>query len=256
MQPEIQLGSWSISSYFLILSLDFCLLLFWIKYRSMKKGLHAKLALDVGIISSIFGLIGARVFHIFYEQAAFYSRFPIEAIKLWQGGFVILPGLASGIIAGVFYLKIKKQPVLLWLDFYSPVLSLGYLIGRWACFLQGCCYGHPTESQIGFHFQILKESGEEFARLPTQLFASFGELFVLAILLLLEKNEEKFKLGTGVLFSIWLFGHGLNRVIMEVFRDDPRGQLLLGFGISFWVSIVMIVMGTVIWRFRSKTSSP
>jgi phosphatidylglycerol:prolipoprotein diacylglycerol transferase len=255
MYPELQIGSWSISTYFLTISLVFSVLFVWLKIRSQKFGLSTRLALDVGILSSIGGLLGARAFHVVYEAPQFYLQHPEFIFKLWQGGYVFMGGVLLGSFIGLLWLHYQKAAVYPWLDLFAPIVSLGYALGRWACFFQGCCYGKKTDSLWGVHFEVLKHAGEDFARYPTQLFASFGELVVFFTLLLLEKKKSQ-QLKPGQLFSLWLIGHGINRMFMEVLRDDPRGPLYLGFGISFWISAAALIVGVFIYVKRRSALKP
>ena len=250
MYPELQLGSWTLPSYFLVISIDFCLMLLWLQLRSRQKGFSPKDALDVGFFSAFVGLLGARLFYVFYEQPHYYFRNPLAVFKLWEGGFVFLPGTLFGLAAGLFVLHRRKQSLFPWLDLFAPVIGLGYSLGRWACFLQGCCYGYETQSALGIHFHSLNHQGETLTRYPTQVFASLGELGLVTLLLLLEKSQFQ-KWPSGILFGCWLVGHGLNRMFMEVFRDDPRGLLIRGLGVSFWIASVLVVSGFLLIILRS-----
>lgn len=254
MRPEFHLGSWSFSSYFIIISLDFCLMLFWLKHRSKKLGFPVKRALDVGMISALTGLIIARLFHVFYEFPQYYLENPSAVFKVWEGGYVILPGLMGAFAVGLLWLKRTEGNLLSWLDLFAPILALGYSLGRWACFFQGCCYGKQTDSLIGVHFHQLLDSGETIGRYPTQIFASLGELIVFIVLLFLEKYGRD-RLKPGQLFGFWLMGHGLNRMVMEVFRDDPRGPLLFNLGVSFWIALSLVGVGSIFMKSKTTTSN-
>jgi phosphatidylglycerol:prolipoprotein diacylglycerol transferase len=242
MHPELHFGSWSLPTYFLIISIDFCLMLVWLRRRSRHRGLSVKLALDTAIIGTLAGFVAARLFHVFYEYPGFYLENPSYIFKLWEGGYVILPGLFVGAMVCIWWLRFLKQPLGVWLDVFAPVLALGYSLGRWACFFQGCCYGRTTESILGVHLEVLQQQGESFARYPTQIFASVGEIFLFVGLMLLERGFHR-KLVAGQLFAFWMLGHGTNRIIMELFRDDPRGPLLVGLGVSFWFALGFVFLG-------------
>lgn len=252
MYPFIHFENWELSTYFLTISIDFCLMLLWLRFRSQKSGLSVKLALDTGILASLGGLVGARLVHVIYEYPSFYRERPSYILKLWEGGYVFLGGIFFGIVTGVFWLRWHKQKIFLWLDLFAPIISLGYSLGRWACFFQGCCYGRPTDSSFGVHFEVLHDAGETFARYPTQILASFGELLLVIFLLVVERGKRWVPVK-GQLFSLWMIGHGLNRALMETLRDDPRGPLILQMGISFWLAVGLILTGTVFYIKLSGT---
>lgn len=242
MYPELHFESWSLSTYFLIISIDFCLLFFYLRLRARKRGLPIVPTLDLGIFVTIFGFLGARLFHVFYEEPTFYAANPLSIFKVWEGGYVFLGGVIAGFISGLAWLKLRKQPIKRYLDLFAPILALGYALGRLACFFQGCCYGKQTDSIWGLHFDLLIQAGENMARHSTQLYAFGGELLLYFILIKTEK-KKKDSLPEGQLFTYWMIGHGINRMVMELFRDDPRGPLWLGMGISFWMALTLLITG-------------
>lgn len=247
MLPELYFFSWSIPTYFLILSLDFSVLFLVLRKRVSLYQKNFKTGLDVGIIGSTAGFLGARLFHVFYEAPAFYLNSPLSFFKVWYGGFVVLPGLLVGILVGLLWLWHKKEDLRVWLDIFAPLFAFGYFVGRWACFLQGCCYGRHTDHWTGLQFAIPLALGDSLPRWPTQLFASLGEGVLLLLLLIVERSLRKEPNLTykkaGLLFEIWLIGHGINRMLMETLRDDERGPLLVGWGVSFWIALLVFALG-------------
>jgi phosphatidylglycerol:prolipoprotein diacylglycerol transferase len=191
-------------------------------------------------------MAGARLFHIFYEAPEHYRAHPWAIFHIWEGGFVFLAGVLCGLAFGVWWLHRRHLSPLVWLDFYAPVLALGYSLGRWACFFQGCCYGRPTDSIWGLHSEYEPHA---LGRYPTQFFASFGEVILFFILLGLQK-QKSFSLKPGQLFAVWMLGHGINRMGMEVFRDDPRGPLWAGLGVSFWLAAGMVLVGLSFYLYQ------
>jgi phosphatidylglycerol:prolipoprotein diacylglycerol transferase len=78
-------------------------------------------------------------------------------------------------------------------------------------------------------------------RHPTQAYAFLWEF---ALLLVLRKVEPRLR-TSGVLFNLWLIGHGAGRILMEVFRDDPRGELILGLSLGIWMALGLAVFGAL-----------
>jgi phosphatidylglycerol:prolipoprotein diacylglycerol transferase len=63
-------------------------------------------------------------------------------------GKSILGGISGGylaVMAAKRYLGIVRPTG----DLFALALAAGEAIGRWGCFLAGCCYGKPTESSWG-----------------------------------------------------------------------------------------------------------
>lgn len=206
-------------------------------------------------------LLGSRGLHIFYEDFDYYREHPLDVFKVWQGGFVFYGGLLGAFLGLLIFTRIKKESTWKWLDFYAPVTALGYAIGRIGCFLTGCCYGRECDLPWAIEFTL--PGLPPGLRHPTQLYATFWELGVLALLLFWEnrkrlgKTVPKFLRPPGSVFVVWLMLHGLGRLIMELFRDDYRGAEPYGISISAWISMALVsISGTwllfALQRARSK----
>lgn len=232
MYPLIDIGIIKIQTYFLVQVLVFSGVLFWVVNRSEKFQFNKVFILDLTFILAFFGFIFARLFHVFFENFTYYFYRPIEIFYFWQGGFVFLGGFLGALVAGIAFVKLKKKFELLpaLLDFYAPVLALSYALGRVGCFLAGCCYGKYCHLPWAIQ-----------ERHPTQLYAVLSDGVLFFILYYLEKNKTLLKLGRrGILFAIWLMGHGVGRFILEFYRDDFRGPIYL-FSLSGWISLAMII---------------
>lgn len=201
----------------------------WFIRRSTQRGLDKITAIDLSLTVLTGGFLGARLLHVFYEEPELYSLKPLAVLYIWNGGFVYLGGVVGAMIAAVAYCKYKLEPFWYWADVATPPIALGYAIGRLACFLNGCCYGREAEVP----WAILLHGAH---RHPTQLYATFWELAVVALLLL---TQSKFK-TSGMMFNVWLMLHGAGRIVMEVFRDDPRGATILGVSLGTAMSVLLM----------------
>src|SRR5205823_5996367 len=134
-------------------------------------------------------------------------------------------GLLGGMGGAIGYLLLKRFEVWIWLDRLCLPLGLGYAIGRIGCFLNGCCYGKICEFPWAISFPAHANWGMAMLpRHPTQLYAVILEFLIVYGLMTLEKL--KFFRKSGQLAAIWLIAHGINRLIMEHWRDDERGSLI------------------------------
>lgn len=235
------------------MSLLFTGLVFYVNRRSFKRDHSGATALDLFLWVVIGGAIGARLLHVVYEEPAYYLENPLRVFYFWQGGFVFYGGVIAGFFAGWLNLKIKKQSFPLWLDFFVPVISLGYAIGRWACFLAGCCYGKICDLPWAVSVQQI-DTQQNFTvavhRHPTQLYASVLEFALLYVVLRFEK-QQYFAKKPGHLFFFWLGVHSLARVFVELFRDDDRGAMIGPISISMFLSFVFAATSFVI-LFRKR----
>lgn len=241
--PVIRLGeSLSVPSYFVIVSIAFCISLFVLVARARKLHLNRNTALDLSLVVMVSGFIGARLLHVFFEAPAHYAEDPWRVFEVWRGGFVWFGGVIAAGLFAAFFLRIKALPAGRWLDLFAPVLALGYGLGRVACLFAGCCHGDVCELPSGV-----------LIRYPTQGFAALWELAVFALLLKLERARSgsakpaRFFRPSGQLFIAWIILHAIGRMIMELFRADDRGPQLASLSLATWISFGLLLAGVTVF---------
>lgn len=236
MLPYIYLFKFKLPTYPLIISLVYCLALISIFIMLKNKSNQRRQALDIFFLLCFASFFGARLFHILFESLDFYLQNPLQAFYFWNGGFVYYGGLLVGALALFIYAKFEQLNIFKWFDFFAPILSSGYLLGRFACLLNGCCYGTPTK--LPWSIQFVDEYGGYLARHPTQIYLSIGETpFLLFYYFYLRKR----KFSSGVIFLIWILFHSISRFIIEFYRDDFRG-IIWGLSLSGWTSLLLIIL--------------
>ena len=213
--------------YFVVCALAFIISMLLLVRRADRSVLSRNRALDTALVLMIAGFIGSRLFHIFFEEPAYYLEHPWRVFDIWSGGFVWYGGALLGAVSAILFLVWKREPLLRWMDLFAPVGALGYAIGRMACVLTGCCYGRVFSM------------GGELYRHPTQTYAVVWELAALALLLFCENRSLVRR--SGALFFLWLGLHACGRIVMESFRDDPRGPSVFGLSVSTCISVLLLI---------------
>jgi phosphatidylglycerol---prolipoprotein diacylglyceryl transferase len=246
MFPLLQFGSIQIPTFFLVISLSLSFLLIWfsttIDHQSEPMN-NRKIAFDLVILLLVGGLLGARFFHVFYEEAPYYRSYPAEIFKLWNGGFTYYGGLIAAVPLTLLYCYLKRVSFLRWADLFTPFVSVAYALGRVGCFLEGCCYGKYCQLPWAIN-----------NRHPTQIYMILGELITLALVLfVLKRPLRKFH---GHIFFAWLSLHALSRFIIEYFRDDPRGAQLSGLYVSQVFSLVVIAAAITFFSMQKRSRRP
>ena len=61
--------------------------------------------LDIGIYGGFAGLIGGRLWDVFFFDWEYYSNHLLEIPFVWQGGMAIQGGIVAGVLAGIVYCK-------------------------------------------------------------------------------------------------------------------------------------------------------
>ncbi len=270
MYPYLKLSEQLlIPTFYLVISLTASFLALWVVYRARSKNLPVSDALDIGLALLVGGFLGARLFHVLYEEPQFYFAHPMEILKLWHGGYVFYGGVFGALALGSLLLWYKQKKLgntgfastfWPWADFFAPIVALGYALGRIGCFLNGCCFGHPSSLPWALTFPSHSHWGMSLSsRHPTQLYAFVWEMLLVGALLWWDRRGSKLTSSPpipGQLFLLWLAGHSLGRILMELFRDDFRGPQMLGGILSISSLISLVLLGTalaLLWGlFREK----
>ena len=106
---------------------------------------------DMGLYCGLAGIVGARLWDVFFFDWAYYQDHLLEIPFVWQGGMAIQGGVLAGAIAG--YLYTKRHGIDTW-EFAdivaAPAVIIGQSIGRMANLLNGDAFGsHPFADPSG-----------------------------------------------------------------------------------------------------------
>ncbi|MCX5695536.1 MAG: prolipoprotein diacylglyceryl transferase [Candidatus Omnitrophica bacterium] len=232
MHPEIcKIGPLTIYSYGLALVIAFMVSTFLAARLAKKNGIDPDIIFNLSFLIFISGIAGARIFYVI-NNLSYYSQKPLEIIMLQKGGLAWFGGLITGVFCGIFYLRLKKLPVLKIADLFAPFAALGQAIGRLGCFLNGCCFG--KESAYGIYSPV-----QEAVLIPTQLYSSLLLVIIFIILRVLQGRPHK----EGQIFFIYLLLYCAKRFFMEFFRGDSPAflfQLTLFQVISIVIFIIAL----------------
>ena len=231
MLPEIRLSDhFILPTYIVYLSLLFSGLVLLLPKYAQSRRLEPKEALNISLVLMVVGFLGARLFHVFYEEWPLYREQPERILYFWLGGFVFFGGAIPATLAAWIYLKLNHLPFPEWSDFFAPLGALGYGLGRLSCWFSGCCYGTTCDLPWAID-----------GRHPTQLYAVLWELIVFG-LLISQRHRIVSRLHLGGVFWTWVFLHALGRILMEGLRADFRGPLIFGFSVSAVLCIVLLLL--------------
>ncbi len=215
MMPMISFGQISIPSFFVVISLSLSFLVIYLSMRIDSHGVSSTIAYDLALVLMIFGFVGGRLMHVFFEEWPYYEKYPYQILYFWQGGYVFFGGFFASFISALIYCRIKKIQFLKMADFFSPLLSLAHAFGRLGCLLAGCCYGLKCNLPWALE-----------GRHPTVIYLIVGEFLIYLYLLFFERYIKSLKENglSGAVFFKWVLLHSLLRLNVEYYRDDFRGS--------------------------------
>ncbi|MDD3345206.1 MAG: prolipoprotein diacylglyceryl transferase [Candidatus Omnitrophica bacterium] len=234
MLPEIcHIGNFTVYSYGLMLVLAFFVSVHFAGRQAARQGVEPAKIFDLCFYVFIAGIAGSRVLYV-VNNFAYFAAHPLEIVMLQRGGMAIFGGIIFGFACAFIFIRKNKMGLLFTLDLLAPFVALGQSIGRIGCFLNGCCYGRPSE--FGLYFP---SAGQKL--IPTQLYSS---LLLFLIFLALRFLQTRKHPPGQVVFS-YLFLYSVARFCIEFFRNDsPR--IFHGLTIFQIFSLAMFLVSVVL----------
>jgi len=235
----LKIGSLSIHGYGLMIGIGVIVALVVAAKRAKKSGLDTDFVYGLGLVTLVFGFIGAKLLYCIVEIEPFLN----EPMRVLSGsGFVLYGGIIGGILTAMIYCKHKKVDFFAYFDLAPPSVALAQGFGRIGCFLAGCCYGRETDSAIGvmFHNSSIAPNGVKL--IPTQLFSSAGDFLIAIVLLLYARKDPK----TGKVGALYLVFYSMGRFIIEFFRSDYRGNVGV-LSTSQFISLIILAIGAAMF---------
>jgi phosphatidylglycerol:prolipoprotein diacylglycerol transferase len=176
-------------------------------------------------------MIGAKLPFVFADWPGM-----VSGVAWFSDGKTILLGLAggyAGVEAAKWALEIRTRTG----DTFAVPVAIAISIGRWGCFVGGCCYGTPTNLPWGIVFP----SVDATPRHPTQIYESlFHALCACLLAVLLYRGWFR-----GNLFKFYLILYAAYRFATEFIR--PEARLAGGLTGYQWASLVLAAGFAWLW---------
>jgi len=202
-------GPVKVRSWGTMLMLGFAAALAWTTWATRDDDqVNFETMIDMCIVILVGSIVGARLMSALLEWEDF-AEHPQRLLRVWEGGLSFHGGLIGGWIAGSILTVRRGIGYGHMADIIAPAIALGYAITRVGCFLNGCCYGVPTDLPWGVCFHELPNGDGVLARHPTQLYAAaimLGVFFLLNWIKPHLRREGHLGLVFLVLYSAYRFG--------------------------------------------------
>ena len=222
------------------------------------EGYSKKNVEDLTIYIVLGTIIGARLGHVMFYDAAYYLSNPGKILRVWEGGLASHGG-AIGILLAMYLYCRKFKFRFLWL-FDRLVIAVCF---TGACIRLGNLMNHEIigiVTDVPWAFQFTRAYPPELRmdfRHPAQLYEAIYCLLIMAVLYpIWRKHKEKIKDGLlSGLFLVLLFSlrflDEFLKINQEAFEDDlplNMGQIL---------SIPFVIMGIIlILRAKVRQGKP
>ncbi|MHB9144596.1 MAG: prolipoprotein diacylglyceryl transferase [Symbiobacteriia bacterium] len=254
MHPYLfYIGSFPIRAYGIIVVSAFLLGLGVAVYIA-KAERHEELVeplLDLSLLLFIAGVIGARIWQVFFFDWAYYRANPGEILAIWHGGLSIQGGVVGAVLVGWWYTSRHKLPFWLLADTAAPALILAQSIGRDANLMNGDAFGSPNPAGYGLLYppDSIAQSVYPGQHLwPAEIWEGQMDVIIFALLLIVKFVWGK-KMPQGWVFLLYVIAYNGARFLLEILRgDSPR--FLFHWDAAQWTSVVVVALalGMMVWQ--------
>lgn len=227
----------TIGGYGIMLGLAFYLGFIYGEREFKIGGIDPELAYKLILVVIPSAIIGAKIFHIIENIDEFLSH-PFDTI-FSGAGLTVYGGFIVTFIVCTYVIKKNNESPLNIFDKVSPILGIGYGIGRLGCHVAGDgCYGIKTSSFLGTAYPngIVPSTAEVF---PTPLFEAFFSFMIAAFLMQYRKRE----FPEGRMFFLYFILNAIGRFSVEMIRLNPK--VILGLTQAQLVAILFLITGTI-----------
>ena len=261
MYPEIlQIGPITIRSYGLMLAVSFFLGLVYVYRMAKKMGLNLDQVITLAYIFIIGGVVGARLAYVLFHLGEFSGRW-MDSINPFQSGHYGIAGLnlyggiIGAIIGSFIYMRIRKIPVFRTYDLFAPTVGLGLIFTRIGCFLNGCCFGTPTDLPWGVTFPEESIPWYVFGSVPIHPAQLYSSLYGLILFIFLHWRL-KHKHFDGQVIALLLMVEAVFRYAIEYVRyyEEEMHVHFLGMDPTYnhLISISLFLLGLVLYLVQSQ----
>lgn len=199
-------------------------------------------------------ILGGRIGYVLFYNFEYYSEYPLQALKVWEGGMSFHGGALGMIFAMIMYASIHKIPLFRLTDIICCTVPIGLFFGRLANFANGELFGRVTNVSWGV---IFPHGGPE-PRHPSQIYEAFFEGLVLFVILYLLARADYLNRYSGMISGMFLFLYGVFRFGIEYTREpDAQLGLIIGdLSMGQILCLPMIIVGLLImWKARTLNGS-
>ncbi|MGH2982201.1 MAG: prolipoprotein diacylglyceryl transferase [Solirubrobacterales bacterium] len=233
MYPDLDLGPVTLHSFGLMFALAFLAAGAVVGRRLGELGKPVDWAYEIIFAGLVGGVVGARVYYIFENNAFESSELLSGSGLVWYGGAI------GGAIAVLLWAWYRGFLGLSLLDLCAPALALGYAIGRIGCQLSGD--GDYGKAWAG-PWAMAYPDGTVPTRQEVHPTPVYETLAMGLGALLLWNLRDRFR--AGVLFAIYLVYAGTERFLIEFLRRND--EAFAGLTAAQLQSIAVIAAG-IVW---------
>jgi prolipoprotein diacylglyceryl transferase len=250
----IHLGPVPLHMYGLMLAIGVLVAIRVAEVRWVGRGHPHKQIADIVIWVVVWGVIGARVYHVVTDYQLFTDDW-VKALYIWQGGLGIWGAVIGGGLA-VVVLAVRRNLDLGDLcDCIAPGLVFAQGIGRWGNWFNQELFGGPTTLPWGLEIDIAHRPLGYLQYSTFQPTFLYESLWCIALGFALIWIDHHLALKKFQIFALYCMGYTAGRFVFEEMRIDPAhtiGPLRL----NAWVCIVVFAVAFVWFLWLNRHGQP
>lgn len=220
----------------------------WMTRREfVRRGVDPGLVYPIAVWGVPFGLVGARLYHVFTDWGAFWPHNLTALPSIWQGGLGIWGAVLGGML-GV-WIGARRAGLSFWMvaDSIAPGLILAQAIGRWGNYANQELYGHPS----GLPWAVQISPAHRYA--PYHAFTTFQPMFLyesiwdacMCVVLLWFAKRCWQDVPWSTVFALYVVLYDLIRLPLETMKIDPADHFF-GQRVNVWVAASTLI-AALIW---------
>ena len=222
-----QVGPIPVPSYGVFAAITLIVAMLVTRKVAVIEGRDPQETMDTMFWSVMVGLVGARVLEAAINWERYFATPGGLKLLVFSTG-VFVGGLVAAIAFGAYRFHRTGLPALQGLDILAPVIAITEAVGRWGCFLSGCCWGTPTDLPWAVTFP---ETAQHIHRglpgvplHPTQLYFSLNGFVLLGVVIYVYARKR----FHGQVITVFVALYAVSRFLLEYLRGDAERGFVLG----------------------------
>lgn len=246
-----ELGPLTIHAYALCLIAGAVAALWLGAVRWRRRGGPEGRVLDIALWAIPFGLVGARLYHVFSSPDRYFgpnydgTGDPVQILYIWNGGLGIWGAIALGAVGAWIGARRYGLRLSAFADAVAPGILLGQAVGRWGNWFNQELFGAPTDLPWGLQVDpeyVPAGYAADTLFHPTFLYECLWNLLGVLVLLALD---PRLRLRRGAMVWAYVAWYTLGRVWIEMLRIDDA-QMITLFGttqrLNVWTSLLLLLI--------------
>ncbi|MEK9658622.1 MAG: prolipoprotein diacylglyceryl transferase [Chloroflexota bacterium] len=232
--------------------------------EARRLGENPEHASNIALLGAVFGIIGARAYHVLdRNEWPYYAANSGKIFMVWEGGIGIYGAVTGAVFALVSYVWWVNRraaqrgaphlSTLRWLDIGAPALLLGQAIGRWGNYFNHELFGPPTDLPWGIFIPLEFRPSQYLAQThfhPLFLYESLLSFAGVFALLWVARRYAS-RLRVGDIFLLYFVWYPAERFALEFLRTGnwkvgalPMAQVIGVIAVTAAVALM--------WRWRAR----